>query len=419
MTEGTFRVTTLGCKVNKADSVDIENHLFSSGLRRAAVDEVPEFWVINTCAVTAAGLQKSRKTVRKCIKSGSKVVVTGCGVDFDRREFDEMMPLGTFANSEKGEIVGTICSSIPNLEMSRVEFQAETCRLPLKIQDGCIHNCSYCIVPGLRISPWCLEKERVVEKVKFYKDRGAGEIILCGIDIGSYLDVESGTDLVELIKSIKSEVSGIWVRLSSVSPRDITGRLIELFEKDSGLCRHIHIPLQSGDDGVLEDMNRGYGALEYFEKIELVKEKVPDMSITTDILVGYPAEGEKAFENTVEMIRKTGFSKVHVFKYSPRPGTHSYAMGDPVSGMEKRRRSQIVMEVSSETAKSFHSRFIGKTVPVLVEEQSKSCHGELLGRTQWYSEVKMTGESDSVGRIVDVMIDGIDGSVLSGQIFSE
>lgn len=416
MTEGTFRVTTLGCKVNKADSIDLEKHFFDAGYMRATSDEVPEIWVINTCAVTSTALQKSRKTVRKCMKAGSKVIVTGCGVDFSRNEFDEMGPFGIFPNREKDAIVPEVCNSESQSRKTPLEFKALTCRVPLKVQDGCKRACSYCVVPDLRISPWCMEKETVIEKVKFYKDRGVGEIILCGIDIGSYLDSSSGAGLVELIGELTCTVEGIWIRLSSISPKDINGGLIELLKSGGSFCRHLHIPLQSGSDKVLADMNRRYSAAEYKEKVDLIRDSVSDISITTDILTGFPTEDEDAFEDTVGMIGKVGFSKVHVFKYSPRIGTGSYGMGDPVTGVEKKRRSQVIAREAGRSAEIFNERFVGRRVAVLIEEAFRGEQGLLTGRTQWYSEVRVPGRAGSVGEVVDVMIDGMDGFALKGEI---
>lgn len=416
MIEGTYKITNLGCKVNKAESIEIERQFLESGYRRATLEEIPEYWVVNTCAVTAAGMQKSRKAVRKCTKTGAKVIAAGCGVDFDRDEFESMGIAGVVSNLKKERIVSEICKLRQGESLNHQIFGMNSCRVPIKVQDGCAVNCSYCIVPKLRTRHWCAKKELVVEKVKLFKDAGAGEIILCGIDLGHYRDDAGDSDLAELVRNVVNAVPDIWIRLSSISVLDINRNLIELFKEYDSLCCHLHIPLQSGDDDVLRSMNRGYDRDCYLKKIGMIREMVPGISITTDVMVGFPTENEDGFMNTVDLVREVGFSKVHIFRYSPRPNTRAFTLKDPVSGEEKRRRSQILTEESRKSAETFHKNFIGRTLDVLVEEESNKMKGELVCRSRWYSEVRVKGGPELIGDKVDVLIDGIDGVVLSGVV---
>ncbi len=402
MKERTYRVITLGCRVNRSDSLEIERELSRRSFKRSSRGEPPDLWVVNTCAVTVEGMRKSRKAVRKCLRAGGEVVVTGCAVAFDPGAFEEMGVSVLVENEQKGSLAGlagVACGPARGTGPA-VLGQPELARIPIKVQDGCRRYCTYCIVPYLRGCPYCRDVESVVADVRYYRDAGAGEVILCGIDLGSYSDTSTGEGLEHLALKAAEEAGDMWVRLSSLDLTDVSERLISMLGEDGNLCGHLHIPLQSGDHGVLRDMGRGYGPEEFRRKVDEIRRKVPDVIVTTDVMVGFPTEDERAFENTRLFLEEMSFSRVHVFRYSPRPGTAAFSLGDPVGPTEKRERAMELRRIARETAKRFHQSLIGRIIAVLIEAEMESEPGMVFGRTQGFAGIIAPGDGGMVGRKV-------------------
>ncbi|MBU4490097.1 MAG: MiaB/RimO family radical SAM methylthiotransferase [Actinobacteria bacterium] len=393
----TYRVVTLGCRVNRSDSLEIERELSRRSFRRSPPDEPPGLWVVNTCAVTVEGMRKSRKAVRKCLLAGGEVVVTGCAVDMDPGAFEEMGVNALVPNERKRSLVGIACG--PECHHgTAAERPLELARVPVKVQDGCRRYCTYCIVPYLRGRPSCREVDSVVDDVRYYRDAGAGEIILCGIDLGSYRDPSTGEGIEHLASKVSAAAGDLWVRLSSLDLSDVNGRLLSLLGEGGNLCRHLHIPLQSGDRRVLAGMGRGYGPEEFRRKVDEIRSAVPGVSITTDVMVGFPTEDERAFENTRSFLGEMSFSRVHVFRYSPRPGTAAFSLGDPVGPIDKRSRAMELRGIASATARRFHESFIGRIIAVLIEAEMKSEPGMVFGRTEGFAGIIAPVNADMVGR---------------------
>ncbi|MBU4175279.1 MAG: MiaB/RimO family radical SAM methylthiotransferase [Actinobacteria bacterium] len=399
MKERTYRVITLGCRVNRSDSLEIEKELSRRSFERSPPGEPPDLWVVNTCAVTVEGMRKSRKAVRKCLRAGGEVVVTGCAVAFDPGAFEEMGVSVLVGNEQKGSLAGIACG--PALGPDPVApGQPELTRVPIKVQDGCRRYCTYCIVPYLRGRPYCRDVESVVADVRYYRDAGAGEVILCGIDLGSYRDPSTKEGLELLALKAAEEAGDMWVRLSSLDLTDVSERLISMLGEGENLCGHLHIPLQSADRGVLGDMGRGYGPEEFRRKVDEIRRKVPDVIVTTDVMVGFPTEDERAFENTRSFLEEMSFSRVHVFRYSPRPGTAAFSLGDPVGPTEKRERATELRRIARETAKRFHESLIGRIIAVLIEAEMETEPGMVFGRTQGFAGIIAPGDGGMVGRKV-------------------
>lgn len=421
MAENTYRITTLGCRVNRADSLGIERDFARFGYRPARRGENPELWVVNTCAVTAEGSRKSRKAVRKCTQSGARVVVTGCASEMDRAAFegehgvDMVVP-----NRDKHRLASSISRAGDPGEAAVPWVPTGLARVPVKVQDGCRRYCSYCVVPYLRGELVCRDLSSVLEEVGALAGAGVGEAIICGIDLGGYRDPESGDGLERLVREIIRVAGGMWIRLSSLELYDISDGLLELLKEDDCLCKHLHLPLQSGDGGVLSDMGRMYSPEAFYEKVEYIRRAVPGIAVTTDVMVGFPTESEAAFENTRSLLSDIGFSRVHVFRYSPRPGTAAFALGDPVETAIKKRRSAELRKLTSASAERFNAALVGRIIPVLVEGNMESEPGHVFARAESFAGVVMKGDGALVGRkvrarMISAAAEGFRGETTDGQ----
>lgn len=402
MGEATYRVTTLGCRVNRADSIALERQLSDLGYRRA-IGENPDLWVVNTCAVTAEGSRKSRKTVRRCARRGAKVVVTGCAVEMEPETFEAIPGVDAVVpNSEKERLAEHIREAGgPGSVPWRLNGMT---RVPIKVQEGCDRYCTYCIVPYLRGDKKSRSLDSIKREVRLLTNEGALEIVLCGIDLGSYRDPDTGVDLVSLVDQITDEACGVWIRLSSLDITDISERLLSAMSEGRGLRRHLHVPLQSGDRKVLSAMGRGYTPERYLDGMREIRREVPGVSVTTDVMVGFPGETQEAFRNTKSVMEEVGFSRTHVFRYSPRPGTRAYELGDTVPGEAKEKRSAELRRMARQSAGRFNAGLVGRIMPVLVEGEMESEYGHLFGRSESFSGVVFRGSSDLVGQMVNVRI---------------
>ncbi|PKQ28600.1 MAG: hypothetical protein CVT63_01770 [Candidatus Anoxymicrobium japonicum] len=403
MDERTYRVTTLGCRVNRADSIAIEKELTRRGYRRAAEHSVPDIWIVNTCAVTGEGMKKSRKVARRCAASGAKVIVTGCGVDFQPSSFqvdgvDSLVP-----NREKHALVSSCCDVTTEDAPDVVWSPEELVRAPVKVQDGCSRFCAYCVVPFLRPEPSSRTIGEVVEDVRVLEASGAGEVILCGIDLGSYSDPSTGARLDALVEAVSSAAGKMWVRLSSIELSDVSDGLVRLM-REGAVCGHLHVPLQSGDAGVLEAMGRGYTPGEFARRVREIVSAFPEISITSDVMVGFPGEDDKAFENSLALVEDLAFWRLHVFKYSRRRGTRAFEFGDPVLSAEKARRAIAMRDLARAAAERFHASQVGRIIPVLVEGVIESEPGKLFGRAKSFAGAVFDGDPALIGSVTGVRV---------------
>lgn len=408
--------------MNTADSHAIERQLAGRGYTPAGPGECPDLWVVNTCAVTAEGMRKSRKMVRRCARHGSPVIVTGCAAEMEPSTFQSFNCVkAVVPNSEKHRIVDSISGHDGDGSGSVAWTPGEKVRVPVKVQDGCERFCSYCIVPYLRGTPVSREIRTVLEEVRFLRSNGVAEFNVCGIDLGSYRDRESGAGLEELTSLIIDAADGGWVRLSSIEMSDVSDGLLEMMRERETLCRHLHIPLQSGDDGVLADMGRFYSTRDFGSRVAEIREAVPDVGVTSDVMVGFPTESEDAFNNTKVLLETVGFSRIHVFRYSPREKTSAFSYGDRVDKLTKARRALELRELAGSSASRFNAGFVGRIIPVLVEETMRTEPGWLFGRAGNYLGVVFKGESSLVGRVVRVRAteagpEGLRGEITNAQL---
>ena len=413
MDERTYRLTTLGCRVNKADSLAMERDLALNGYRRASAGEVPDLWVVNTCAVTSEGMKKSRKAVRRCAASGARVIVTGCGADLDPSAFLTDGVEAVRPNSDKGSLVADACSCA-GMEAAQWEPE-ELARVPVKVQEGCKRYCAYCIVPYLRPAPYSMPVGSVTEEAERIAASGAGEIILCGIDLGSYSDPGTGDGIDVLAARVAQAAHGLWVRLSSIELSDVTEVLLQEM-RQGNVCRHLHLPLQSGDAGVLRAMGRAYEPEEFASRVEQIKDSVPGIAVSSDVMVGFPGEDEAAFGNTMSMVERLHFSRLHVFKYSPRPMTAAAGLGDPVPPSTKSHRAGKLRRAGQRAAGEFHAGLVGRIIEVLVEDTMDSEPGMLFGRTESFAGAVFAGPPGVIGKVLGLEVTSSEDAFVRGEL---
>lgn len=407
----TVWVITLGCKVNQCDGEDMCRALAGRGWRIAARGEAAEAFVVNTCTVTAAADAKARKLVRRLARAhpGATIVVTGCLAQRDPEAVADLPKVAAVVpNARKGEIADLLhLSSDPAPAVAGRPAAART-RAFVKVQDGCDQGCAYCAVPEARGKPWSKPLGDALAEVRARVEAGAREVVLCGIRLGAYQTPEGGLAALLLgLREVKARL-----RLSSLEPMDLGEGLLEEMAGHPRLCRHVHVPLQSGDDGVLAAMGRGYTAEEYRELVARLRAVWPEVAISTDVMAGFPGETPEQFARTARLLREVRFSRVHVFPYSARPGTPAARRRDQVAAAERRARAAQLLEVAEGLAREAAEAWVGREVEALVEERQ----GEMLsGLTEHYVRVRAPGPAAWVGRLVRLRAVAAQGSELRGE----
>jgi len=410
----TVAYCTLGCKVNQYETEKIREKLESLGFSTVSFACRADVYIINSCTVTGTADAKSRRAVRQAARRNPDafVVATGCYAEIAPAAMAAIEGVGlVIGNDEKQHIperilarFGTSDTFAPsqlstlNSQLPRPRPRLRT-RAVLKVQDGCGQFCAYCAVPYARTEVWSRALPDVLDELRALAAFGHKEVVLTGIRLGSYAH-----GLPELIRAAAG-VEGIErIRLSSIEVWEITDDLLRVLAEEPKVCRHLHIPLQSGDEQVLRLMRRPYTPNEYAETVRNVRKAIPELGLTTDVMVGFPGETEEAFERSYRFVDEMQFSRLHVFRYSPRPRTAAAALPGRVPESVKTRRSEKMMRLGAELARRFAGRLVGRTVPVLVE----SGPGELLrGFTDNYIEVQFAGDPRLRGRIVHVTVDAV------------
>lgn len=399
----TFKIHTLGCKVNQYDSQSIRTRFLERGFTEISGNTNAAYHIINTCTVTANADRQSKALIRNCRNTDSKakIVVTGCLAQKD----------AGFLSDIKG-IDFVIGKSFFPQEIN--DFSEHT-RVFLKIQDGCNNFCSYCKVPLVRGRSRSRPLDEVVSEARRLVERGFKEIVLTGICLGAYgRDLKPVLTLSEAIKKIEKIEGLLRLRLSSIEALDVTEELIHLISKSGKVCKHLHIPLQSADDSVLKKMNRRYNKLDFVRLIFKIKKLITDIAITTDVLVGFPGETKANFENTVNVIKRISPLKVHIFPYSKRPGTFAAQNFKVMNPLDIKKRILYLKEAAEISALEFKKRFLDKKRPVLIEERVKSDFDYWHGYTDNYIRVVVKSEEDLKNKLLNLRLKSIkqDGSVL-------
>ena len=429
--EKTVSMFTLGCKVNQYETQAMEKMFEDKGYSIVKDDEFSDIYVINTCTVTNLSDRKSRQFIRRAKKTNkdSIVVVVGCysqvapeevekieGVDViigtsDRNRIVELCEQAK-AESKQLNIVRNI-RTYDEFEEINVDDIKSMTRAYIKIQDGCNQFCSYCIIPYARGPIRSRKIYDIIEETKKLAASGFKEVILTGIHIASYGKDIASLSLADVIEEI-SRVDGIErIRLSSVEPNLITEDFMKVIVDSKKVCDHFHLSMQSGCDRVLKMMNRKYSSSEYREKVEIIRKYMPSAGITTDVIVGFPGETEEDFEETYNFVKDIGFSRIHVFKYSPREGTPASRYENQIHGATKNYRSERLIKLGDNLMRDFSSRYIAKNLEVLFEEEKAGYHE---GYTSNYIRVKAFSDKNLVGQVVKLDIVNYENDYLVGEI---
>jgi len=384
----TASLHTLGCKLNQSETNAIQREFVQRDYDIVPFGESADISVINTCTVTNKADSKSRTAVRKAVKASpdGRVVVTGCYAQIRPEEVKAIegvnLILGTaekhhifdhldgINDSREPLVFVNDSGEMDSYDESLFVSSSTRTRAFLKIQEGCNYYCSYCIIPFARGKARSRSYVSTIEEAKRLVGEGFREIVLTGINVGTYQH-ENGeiTHLHDLLSGL-SDIDGLErIRVSSIEPNTITDDLLHLVKERENICPHLHVPLQSGSDTILETMQRKYTIKEYLEVIERIRTILPDTALGTDVIVGYPGETEKLFQETAERVAELPFTYLHIFRYSPREGTVAARMTEQVPEPVKKERSAVLREIGIKKKKQYAQRFVGKTMPILVENR--------------------------------------------------
>lgn len=414
-------VATLGCKVNQCESAGIAEALAARGITVVPFEEVADGYIINTCTVTGRTDYQSRQLIRRATRQNpaAAVLVTGCYAQRAPMEIARIPGVRFITgNAEKERIpdilsemtagtlrvlVGDIRAEKRISRLGATLFPQHT-RAFLKIQDGCDAFCSYCIVPHARGASRSLPPEEVAERISSISRAGYREVVLTGIHLGAWgRDLQPRTDLVTLVRRMAEEPALERLRLSSIEPRELSAELITLIAGSRTLCRHLHIPLQSGDNSVLAAMRRDYDAAFFRDLVSGLPSAVPGIGIGIDLMAGFPGETDEAFLNTLGLVEALPVSYLHVFPYSRRPGTPAASMAGQVPEPVKKRRAERLRAVGAIKRRRFAEGFIGTPLKVLIEGRSDPGTGLPVGFSDNYIPVAVRGDGAIANRIVRVM----------------
>lgn len=398
----TFCIKTLGCKVNTYESELIHNLFIRKGYVYSK--DNAEVYVINTCTVTNMSDRKSRQIINTTRRDNKNAIIVVCGCfsqnAFNSGRLNEIDADIIIGNKDKSKIVEYVEDYIKNkrkttkfYNMDEVEFEnmeldsmEGRTRAFVKIEDGCENFCTYCIIPYVRGKVRSKSHEMVIEEVTNLVNKGYKEVVLTGIHTGHYVD--GGYNFEHLLRDLVNISGLLRLRISSIEINELTDGVLDIFSKSDVLVPHLHIPLQSGSDHILKEMNRKYDKKYFINRIEYIKSIKKDVSITTDVITGFPGETDMEHLESMETIKKIGFTKVHVFPYSDRYNTVASKMPNKVDGNVKKERVKDLLMLSDELENSFNSKFYGRVLPVLIEEEKDSY---FYGHTANFIRVKVSG----------------------------
>lgn len=428
---------TLGCKVNQSETEAMTALFLHRGYELGEFEQYCDVYVINTCTVTHAGDRKSRQMIRRAkhINPKAVVVVTGCYAQTSPEDVAAIEDVDIILGTNKRHLIVDAVErfdgkrqqlveekdTLTDFEEITMERVIQKARAYLKVQDGCEQFCTYCIIPYARGPLRSRSMENTLREAKKLEQAGFREIILTGIHLGAYGKVSEQEKakgaiqqhtLADLCEMLLSETSFDRIRLSSIEPTEVDDHLLRLFTENRRMCRHLHLPLQAGDDSVLERMHRPYNTEQYRQEIARIRAAVPGIALSTDLMVGFPGETEEQFASSLSFCDEIAFSSMHLFKYSPREGTPAATYPDQISNEEKEARSKRMQAVAEKNMLRYMERHLGQQVEVLVEEQTAD--GTWLGHTDNYLHVAIEGPCQK-NRMVQVQLDKIDGKLLKGK----
>jgi threonylcarbamoyladenosine tRNA methylthiotransferase MtaB len=359
-----FSIRFLGCKISYADAQEIRARLLREGHQEGS--EGAEFAVVNTCCVTHEAVRKSRHAVARAARSHGRVYVTGCGANLAESAFAGIPGDVVVVNKRSEETPAFVAGDVGAIGCVQAETGIERVRAFVKVQDGCSFSCAFCVVPLVRGSSRSRASSAVLEEIRKRIAQGHREIVLTGINLGCYRDRKAGYTLARLLREAGGIPGLARLRLSSIEVNHLNEELVMAIRETPAVSRHLHVPLQSGDDGILRAMKRRYSAAAYLRRVEAAS----GFNLTADVIVGFPGEDERAFRRTLEVVAEAGITKCHVFPYSPRPGTQTQAE-DPVPPQVKKERSARLREASRVACLEHWSRKVGREDDVLVDRPGR------------------------------------------------
>ncbi len=420
---------TIGCKVNQYETEAMAEKLEDFGFERVDFSEQADVYIINTCTVTKESDYSSRQAIYRAKRRSpdARIVVTGCYAQMEK-EFLEGLPGVSLVvkQEEKDKLPAMVAEMLgqrarvkekDNLfSSSGVKGLAKHTRALVKIQDGCEKNCAYCIVPFARGKERSRKTDEIIAEIDTLVENGYREVILTGVHAGRY--DQDGLNLAGLSQKILEQTKVERIRYSSIEPGEISDDLINLISKTHRICRHLHIPLQSGDDLILSKMKRDYTGEEYLVLADKLTKAIPGVLIGADVIVGFPGETDQQFENTCQFIRSSPINYLHVFSYSDRKGTLASQMMDKIAPEVIHRRSEILHELGWEKWRNFIDQFVGKRLDVLVENRRDRKTGKLTGLSDNYIRVILEGDDSLKNNIIPVQISRREDNKLWGNISS-
>ena len=436
LNEVKIAITTLGCKINQYDSAVIQSRL-ETAHSFVPFEETADCYIINTCTVTDRADWEARQLVRRAKRSnpGGQVIVTGCyaqvsptevarvpGVDYvvGLNRLDDLLRFVDEPGRPREPVV-----AVSEVARERGVPVLGTRALPghtrafLKIQEGCNYSCSYCIIPMARGLSRSVPPRAVLEQARALAGAGYQEIVLTGIHLGGYgQDLKPKTDLTSLVEMIAASGLIPRLRLSSLDPRELPDRLLELIACSNVICAHLHVCAQAGDDVILKRMRRNYDTACYRDLLTRVRERLPDGAIGSDIIVGFPAESDAQFENSLEYFASLPLTYFHVFPYSARRGTAAASLPDHVSADVKKRRARRMRALGAQKKQDFCAGFIGQVASVLVEQKIDKATGLYRGFSRNYLPVMLRPEPNSTNREVDVKLERVQNGWLLGDLIA-
>lgn len=416
-------ICSLGCKVNIYESELVTNILKNNNYTVVDFEDKADIYIINTCSVTNESDKKSRKMINRAKKNNPAaiIIVMGCYSQVNAEDIDVDIVLG---NKDKSKIVEIIEEYIKTkqkkkiiYDLTKVDFEKmeitnfdSHTRAFVKIQDGCNAFCSYCIIPYVRGRVRSKDPEDVIKEVTTLVEKGYKEIVLTGIHTGRY-GTDINTNLEELLNKLVNIPNIYRIRLSSIEINEITPGIKELLKENKVMAKHLHIPLQSGSNKILKLMNRRYNKEEFLSMVDNLRD-IPDISLTTDLIVGFPNEGEEEFNETIDTLKKIGFTKIHTFPYSKRKGTPAATMDNQVFLEEKKKRVHRILDLSNKYEHNFYESKIGKIYDGVVEVHS---NGTTIVHTSNFIPV-IINDIVEEGTIVDVKIEKVEDLKVYGRI---
>lgn len=424
---------TLGCKVNQVETEQLKEEFIHRGYEIVDFTDEADVYLINTCTVTHVSDRKSRAIIRRAARHPHALVaVTGCMAQVAAKELAGIEGVDLIVSNLDKENIADIIEELDGEQPKPVIIehlpdkdrklrpvlysrQHKRTRAFVKIQDGCESGCSYCIVPRARGCVRSKLSEHVLQEIEQLLSLGYREIVLTGIHTGFYGKDLDNWDLFRLLDKILAEIRGDYrLRLSSLEPLEVSHELIDIIAGNPRMCRHFHIPLQSGSNRILKEMNRRYSREYYHDLLQRIAARIPGVAFTTDVMVGFPGEDEKDFQDTYNLIDSLPFMDLHVFPYSRRPGTKAASMTPQVPPREKQARSQKLLDLAQRKHDDFITSHIGQELTLLVEKQTGE--RDYFGLSDNYIEISFQSPYDLCGELIQVRVEGINAGRVEGSL---